>query len=186
MKKKLFLLLLVLSIPVFSYSQINLVTAGVYGGVMLPMGDFADAFKVSPVVGVSGYYDVTPNIDIIADVAYNILTTKYATYTNTNFSYLESTAGVRYNFMPTKEKVFLEAEVGAYTYTAKYDYTLYGVPYSVSNSTTDFGFNIGAGALIPLAKNFSVMGRVKFHDILTSGSSTNYIGITAGFNYLFR
>ena len=186
MKKILILLFLVLLIPVLSYSQINFATAGVYGGIMLPMGDFSDVYKASPTVGAEGYYSVTQSIDIVADVAYNFLSSKQ-TYTNTNFYYLESTAGIRYNFTPTKEKVFAEAEIGAYTFGAKFTYyDIYGTPFTVNTSTTDFGLNVGVGAVFPISSNFAITGKAKFHNVFTSGSSTNYFGLTAGFDYKFR
>jgi len=134
-------------------------------------------------VGAEGFYNVAPNIDIIADVAYTFLTPKSGTFTSSSLYFLESTAGVRYSFTPTKEKIFIEAGLGAYTAGGKF--TSGGIEYTTTSST-DFGINGGFGGLIPLSKDFSVTGKVKFHNIFSSGSSTNFFSLTAGFNYLFR
>lgn len=182
MKKKVYLLFLMLLIPAVSFSQVNLVSVGIYGGVMVPVGNFAHGYKTSPHIGIEGFRCVSKNIDVVVDIAYTILSTKFELYTNTNFYFLETTAGVRYNFTPTKEKFFIEAGIGAYTFGSKY--TFGGVDYK--SSTTDLGINAGVGGSLPIDKSFAISGKLKLHNRFPSGESTNYITIAAGINYLFK
>jgi len=180
MKKIIFTFLLVLLIPVLSFSQQNM-TVGVCGGIMNPMGNFADGFKTSPTIGAEGYYPIATNIDIFADIAYSFLSLSNPppSYSNESYYYLEATSGIRYNFMPLKEKIFVELGIGSYTFGVKYTYR--GLAYD--NNTTNFGINGGFGGILPLGSKFELMGKAKLHDIFTPGSSTMYFGLTAGINY---
>ena len=184
MKKLLFIFLLALLLPVKSYSQ-QYATIGVYGGLMVPMGNFGDVFKTSPTIGAEGYYTLAASIDIYADVGYTFLSFKNTlpTYSDENYYYLESSAGARYTFTPsTKGKIFIEAGLGAYTFGVKYTYN--GIAYN--SSTTDFGINGGVGGILPISPKFEFMAKAKLHNIFTTGSSTTYFALTAGFNYNLR
>ena len=138
MKKLLVVLTLLTFIPSLNFAQQNL-TLGIFGGVIIPTGTFADGFNLSPTVGVESYYPVDKNIDIVADIGYSFLSLKNAgnLATGYNFYYLESSGGVRLNMMQAKQKFFIEALIGGYTYGV--NYTSNGTSYS--NSTTSFGLN---------------------------------------------
>jgi hypothetical protein len=181
MKKLTFFFALVLLISSSSFAQQGLFSLGVNGGVMVPMGDFGDAYKVSPAIGLEAVYQITPEIDIVANAVYNILSSKY-TYTNTTIYYIEGTAAARYNFVKDKGVFFGEAGIGMYDFSTKY--TLLGTEYSSSSS--DFGINLGVGGKYPIDKNLDLIGKIRFHNIFTKGTSTNYISLGAGINYNFR
>ena len=183
MKKLLLVLILLTIIPSFSFAQQN-ITLGVYGGVIIPTGTFADGFNLSPSVGAESYYPVDKNIDVVADISYSFLSLKNAglLVTSENYYYLESSGGIRLNLVSAKEKFFIEALVGGYTFGV--NYTLNGLTYT--STTTSFGLNAGAGVLIPLTQQIEIMAKGKFHYVFTPVNSTSYIGFTGGFNYKFR
>jgi hypothetical protein len=180
MKKIIFAFLLLLLLPVLSFSQQN-ITIGVYGGVIVPMGNFADGFQASPTVGAEGYYPLAMNIDLFADIAYNFLSLKNTpvTVSNESYYYIESSAGVRFNFTPTKQKLFIEAGLGGYTYGYKFT----SGAYTYNSSVSYTGINGGFGVIVPFSPKFEFMGKAKFHYIFTTGNSSNYFGLTAGINY---
>jgi hypothetical protein len=182
MKKLLLVLLLLTIVPSFSFGQKN-ITLGVFGGVIIPTGTFADGFNLSPTVGVESYYPVDKNIDVVADIAYSFLSLKNPgnLISNDKYYYLESSGGIRLNLMPVKQKFFIEALVGGYTFGV--NYTINGITYT--NSTTNFGLNAGAGVIVPLSAQIEIAAKVKFHYIFTPVNSTSYIGFTGGFNYKF-
>ena len=186
--KKIFFLFLILLIPVLSHSQIKSANLGLYGGILLPMGDFSNSFNISPSAGIEGFYPVNADVDFVADISYNFLTSKL-NIPNTNYYFLESAAGIRYNLTPTKQKFFIEAEVGAYTYGNHYSDNS-GSSYNYSKSY--FGFNLGVGALIPVSNKFAITGKAKYHDVFSdgnfspSGSYSNYVTITAGITFSLK
>lgn len=194
MKKKIYLLFLILLFPVICFSQVKIVTIGFYGGVLIPTkftNDYRDNYKVSPNIGAEFLYTVSPNIGIVADVTYNLLSIDYAqTWIDRNFYYIESTAGVRYNIIPTKNIFFLEGGLGAYILKAKFTESLqpggYGNELHYYDwSSTDFGINGGVGIIFPIDNTFSITSKVKFHNVFTSNGEKNYFSITAGVNYSF-
>ncbi len=183
MKKLLLVLTLLTFIPALNFAQQNL-TLGIFGGVIIPTGTFADGFNLSPTVGVESYYPVDKNIDVVADIGYSFLSLKNAGNLVSNYSYytLESSGGIRLNLMPAKQKFFIEALIGGYTFGV--NYTSGGLTYS--SSTTSFGLNAGIGVLFPLSQQIEFAAKGKYHYIFTAVSPTSYVGFTGGFNYKFR
>jgi hypothetical protein len=161
---------------------------GLYGGILVPMGDFSNSFQISPSAGIEGFYPMNTDVDFVADISYNFLTLK-SNDPNTSYYFLESTAGIRYNLIPSKQKIFAEVEVGAYTYGNHYSDNS---GYSYNYSKSYFGFNLGVGALIPVSNKFAITGKAKYHDVFSdgnfspTGSYSNYLTVTAGFTFSLK
>ena len=191
MKKAVLVLFLVLSTVVCVNAQsIGTVSAGINAGVLIPTGDLGDFYKTSFGFGAEGTYKLSKELDIVANGIYNILTAKNTTWSDATVSITEGTAGVRYFFGSSQPKFFGEAAFGFYSTSVSYKYTttISGVTtttnYSASNS--DAGINIGAGVTAPVSTSIDFIGKLRYHNIFSSGSATNFITLSAGLNYRFK
>ena len=182
--KKIYILLTVLLLTSsLGYTQTGVFSLGANLGLYVPMGDDADAFKLSPSIGAEVGYSINPQFDLVANFSHIFLSLKGTSSSSVSYSYTEFTAGGRFNFVTEQQgKIFGEACLGSYT--AGLSATSGGTTASVTN--TEFGINAGFGGIYSINKNFDLIGKLKLHDIFTSNSSTNYLTFTAGVNYLFR
>ena len=186
---KLSILIILFFIPVLSFSQPREFTAGVYGGVLIPMADFGNSFKASPTIGLECVHTIIDyDLDFVTDVSYSPLSAKYD---NPNLAYyfFQFTPGVRYQFISTYQKFFVEFEAGAYTYGDHYSDS-YGN--SSSFSKLYFGFNLGFGGSIPLTRKLIFTVKAKIHDVFSNSSFsptdsyTNFYDITGGLSYRLK
>lgn len=200
MRKLYSFLSLIIMISVFSgiSNAQNKMSLGVQAGIAVPMGDFGDAVDLG--FGGQGnfVYSVAPNIDITGSLGY--LTWSYkleSDVTSGSFSSVPLLAGIRYTFPAKGFAPYVMAQLGLhfvsssieinydpYYYMAKGDgtsiVTSTQATYKVSDSSTKFGFGLGAGFLLPLSPKLDLDVNATFNNISTDGSSSNYIGIMAG------
>jgi len=184
MKKTVFVVILVLSSVICLNAQTTgYISSGINASVLVPTGDLGDAYKVSFGFGAEGTYKINKDIDIVATGVYNILTAKNTLWSNVTVSITEGTAGVRYFFGSSQPRFFGEAALGFYSTSVSYTYTYLGTPITYTALNSDLGINIGAGATVPVSTSMDLIGKLRFHNIFSSGSSTNFITLSAGVNY---
>ncbi|MBN1633335.1 MAG: hypothetical protein JW917_04130 [Ignavibacteria bacterium] len=166
-------------------SKYPLVSISPLGGVQFPMGNLTDSYDASFNAGLEfalrlnretalflngTYYNMPIKDDAIGADAY----------------YIAITAGPRYVFTSPKIKAqfFLEAGAGVYIFN-RGDYTINAVTIP-SETTTNFGVNVGPGVLIPLGKVADLIMKTKFHytfgDEPTGGSRT-FLGVVLGVDF---
>jgi Outer membrane protein beta-barrel domain len=154
---------------------------GLNGGVAMPMGDFGDAFKLGFAGGVYGDYWMNSKVAIGADVMYNRFTGDedvFGSGSDITFSDIQFGGHLKYKFPMEGSSMAPWLQGGVAAYNGKADGS--GVD---GDSSTDFGFNVGAG--LGFWSNPSMgLGVVGlFHDVMTEGESTQYINV--GLNLTF-
>ena len=156
---------------------------GVFGGVIIPSGTFADGYNISPSIGVEAYYPMDKNIDVVGDFSYTFLTLKNSgsLVSNENYYYLELSGGLRMNIVFPEGKFFINLLVGGYDFGV--NYTANGTDYT--SSSTSFGLSAGIGVIFPLTRKIELSAQGKFHNIFTPVNTTNYLGFNGGINYKF-
>jgi len=185
MKKVVLVFLLVLAGSIAANAQ-GYFSAGINAGVLIPTGDLGNAYKTSFGFGAEGTYKINKDLDIVGNVIYNILTAKSAAWSDATVSITEGTAGVRYFFGSSQPKFFGEAALGFYSTAVSYSTTVLGSPIKFSASNSDFGINFGGGILAPLSPSLDFVGKLRYHNIFSSGSSTNFVTLSAGLDYKFK
>ncbi|KXK01763.1 MAG: outer membrane beta-barrel protein [Ignavibacteriaceae bacterium] len=161
-----------------SNAQTSPVKVTVYGGGTLPVGSFGDANNASGNVGVDIQYTIDKNWSVYGNGAYNFLAPKTD---GVSSHIIEATVGPRYTYNFGGASFIGEVGAGIYSSSSSVS-TMIG---DISASSTDFGINGGAGLEVPISPIMNFVGKVKFHNIFTEGSSTSYMGGYAGVNYRF-
>lgn len=154
-------------------------------GVQFPVGMLNNTYKPSFVGGLD------LNLKINRETAFFINASYYDMPIKTELqgpgaSVIGITVGPRYTFTSSsiKAQFFLEAGLGVYMFHTQ-DYTTTGTPsYTFASSTTsNFGFNVGPGVIIPMGNVADLMLKVKIHDILASGGSSSFITGVIGVDF---
>ncbi|MFA7359836.1 MAG: hypothetical protein WC139_02250 [Candidatus Kapaibacterium sp.] len=152
--------------PVFSISPI--------AGVQFPIGGLNDNYGPSWNAGLEVALAINRETSFFLNGTYYNMPRKSDAVAGPDASYIGITAGPRYVFTSpkVKAKFFLEAGVGVYMYTRK-EYTTVTTPSVVvpSESTTNFGVNVGPGAIIPLGEVADLVIKTKVHYSFESGGS---------------
>ena len=157
------------------------------GGVIFPVGSFANNFDVSARVGADLNYRVNQEVGITGSIMYNLLSSKIEQ--GPNASYLSATVGPRYYFTSPKLKsmIFGETGVGVYYFTQDaYSQTAQGISTDYpSVGETKLGVNAGLGSHIYLSDILSLMLKAKYHIILGGETTRSFIGVDSGLNIRF-
>ena len=182
LKISTFLILMVfLNGTLFAQNKFEL---GVNGGLTMPTGNLGDAFNVSFNAGAEGVMLIDGTNAAYLDLSYNHLSPKGVVSSNESYSITEISGGYRRNLTTFgavgNNKLFLD--LGAGMYSTKYAYTA-GNGNTLSVSSSDFGINFGLGASFPLGSSSDILTRLKFHNIFTDGSNTNYFILGVGINF---
>lgn len=152
--------------PIFSISPL--------AGVQFPVGGLNDNYGPSWNAGLEIALAINRETSFFLNGTYYNMPRKDDTFTGPDASYIGITAGPRYIFTSPKikAKFFLEAGVGVYMYTRKeYNTTTTPVVTVPSESTTNFGVNVGPGAIIPLGDMADLVMKTKLHYSFESGGS---------------
>ncbi len=164
------------------------------GGVGVPTGNYHDDFKSGLLLGVEASYLVSPQFAIGVDGDY-----VKNSVTDTNRAALESLYGVGTDadnkfthygahaqyMMSTKEN----AKASPYLVGGA---GLYHIKESVTNSGTSvsfpsenkFGIRGGVGLNIMMSPKVGLGFQADYNDVFTSGSSTQFIGLSGGLHFL--
>jgi len=153
------------------------------GGVLtLPMGDFGNAFKMGWRAGANAGYFVTDQIQVGATGAYSQNSVNDTTLApvNSKFNILQFGAFGKYMFKMQNDRIAPYLKTGVGFYNSKVSSSGPG-----SGSSTDLGINGGVGVGFAVSPTASVFVEGAYHNIFTSGSSTNYIATNAGLSLMF-
>lgn len=152
---------------------------GIQAGIALPMGDFGDGFDMG--FGGTGTfaYHINPMLDVTGSFGYLTWSAKEG---DASFSSIPVLVGARYYFGKDKLNPYVAGELGIH-------FSTIDVPEVVipgfgtiggSESSSDFGFGVGAGILYQLSPKLDLDVNAKFNSISGDGGSSNYISIMAG------
>ena len=148
------------------------------GSLGIPLGDFDDGAKMGfHIIGAAGFKPATLPVGIQVDANFAHFATEA---TDVNAQMLFGTANAVYSFKtaPTSRlHPYLIGGLGVYNLKFTGD----AVP-DGTGSDTNLGVNAGAGFNVAAgAASLFVEGR--FHDVFTSGSSTQFIPLTVGLRF---
>jgi hypothetical protein len=160
---------LVLAAMLFAVPALSAQTSiSIAAGAALPMGDAADGFKMgyNATVGLGIKPPLAP-LGVRIEGMFNSLEVDGA---DESLRVMGVTANGTYTMVP---QFYLIG--GAGMYNSKFSI-------AGSESSTDFGFNVGAGFNIPLT-GFGTYVEARFHHIATEGDSFQFLPITVGIKF---
>ena len=151
-------------------------------GLAFPIASFGETYKSGPTFGVDISNKINKEVGFYAKFGYYIFPSKIDGASDGKF--IEYTAGPRYYFTAKnlKSSIFLEAGLGGYSFMQDAStVTINGVTTDYPEaSTTNFGINVGVGAVLFLGKSVDMIFKVKYHDVLTSDGSSSFIAPLLG------
>jgi len=164
------------------------------GGLGLPMGNFGDEFKSGLLLGVEASKMMSPQFAIGVDGNYvkndvtddnqAALDSFFGSGTEADAKLMHYGAHVKYMLSTNSESKFTPYLVGgAGLYNVKAEITPPGGP-TADDSETKFGVRGGVGANIMMGQRWGIGLQGDFNDIMTSGDSSQYIGISAGLHWM--
>jgi len=164
----------------------------VRGGVGIPMGNYKDDFKSGLLIGVDASRMMSPQFAIgvdgnyikngVTDANKLALETQFGAGTDANTKFTHYGVHGKYmmsNKEASKVMPYLVGGVG-----------LYHIKASITNSGTSFdasenkfGFRGGIGSNFMVGPNWGLGVQADYNDVLTSGSSTQYLGVAGGVHF---
>jgi len=164
----------------------------VRGGMALPMGDYGDAFKSGLLIGMDASHMMTPMLAIGVDGNYiknsptddsqTALDATFGAGTDAEAKFVHYGAHVKYMLGTKGSKAIPYMVGGGGLYNAKFGITPPGGP-EVSDSETKFGLRGGVGANFMVGTSWGIGVQADFHDVMTSGQSSQFIGLAAGLHF---
>lgn len=171
MKKIILLVLALLSFMAMN-AQAQM-SVGATAGLQLPMGDFADGFKMGIGFNISGRYMLKDNLAVGANVGFTKFGGEVDGY---SASIMPITGMVEYYFSEGSMRPFVGGDVGLYNYKINIDVA----GFESSASETYLGFAPTGGVLIEKSESLSFIIKGKYHIVTTEGSSSSWLGVNAG------
>lgn len=167
---------LVVAAVLFAVPAYAQASFSVAAGAALPMGDASDALEMgyNATVGVGIKPPLAP-IGVRIEGMFN------------SFQYKENTVGLdSYRALAGIANVTLSGPAMPIGYLIG-GLGMYNSSFSASGaikpaSSTDFGFNIGAGFNVPLT-GFSTFIEARYHHVATEGAATQFLPITVGIKF---
>ena len=160
----------------------GMIGVGVGGGLLLPMGDFGDGFKMGWRAGAGVGYFVTNDIMVGATGAYseNKVDDTTLAPADSKFKIFHYGAFGKYMFKMQNEKIapYVKAGVGFYNGKAS-------APGGSSASETDLGINGGVGVGFKVSPTAAVFVEGAYHNVFSDPDSYNFITATAGVAFMF-
>jgi outer membrane autotransporter protein len=163
------------------------------GGVGLPMGNYKDDFKSGLLLGVEASKMMSPQFAIGVDGNYVknnvtdsnrlLLEQTFGAGTDANTKFTHYGVHAKY-MMSTKEgaKVAPYLVGGGGLYHIKESITNSGT--SVDTSENKFGLRGGIGMNWMMSEKMGLGFQADYNDVMTSGSSTQFIGLSAGLHWM--
>ena len=162
------------------------IKVGISGGISQPMGDASDAYKMGFDVGaLAELHMPAMPVAVRGEFMYHRYSLKDEVAsalgaTSGNSRMLIGTANLVYSLpLPGLVKPYLIGGVGLYNGKSKLEANGSS---SESESSTDLGFNGGAGMEFGLA-GLSTFVEARFHSVSTEGSRTNFVPVTVGIKF---
>ena len=164
----------------------------VRGGVGIPMGNYKDDFKSGLLVGVEASRMMSPKFALGVDGNYvkngvtaankTALETQFGAGTDANTKFMHYGVHGKY-MMSNKEgsKVMPYLVGGMGLYHIKASITNSGTSFDASENK--FGFRGGIGSSFMVGPNWGLAVQADYNDVLTSGSSTQFVGVSGGVHF---
>jgi opacity protein-like surface antigen len=184
MKKFVALPLLMLLFGTAAFAQMQTTgpmwVLGLNVGYGLPLGDFKDGFDGAVVAGASGCYMFTDKYGLELGGEWVKFPTKASS--DVTWQFIPVMVDFVANFPMNAPVVpYLKGGLGIYFETAEVKVG----SLKVSESTNDFGFNLGGGVKFPIAETTAIDVGARFHNVMTEGKSTQYFTVGAGVDFAF-
>jgi opacity protein-like surface antigen len=196
-RKSLFLVVAVLLlVPAAAFANGGGWTIDARAGLGLPTGDFKNDFKSGLLIGVEASKMMSPQFALGVEGSYvkndvtsdnqTLLDTTFGSGTEADSKLMHYGAHAKY-MMSTKEgnKFTPYLVGGAGLYHVKAEVTPPGGP-TADNSESKFGVRGGIGANIMVGPRWGLGVQGDYNDIFTSGSSTQYIGVSGGLHFMLQ
>jgi len=165
---------------------------GAGAGYGFPVGSFRDAYDGGFTFGASGCYMFSSKhgLELAAErakfpanndyvIALEGLTGNHA---DADFVYLPIMVNFVESFPIGGSVVpYVKGGLGIYFETAEREIA----GKKQSRNENDFGFNLGGGIRLPVAKAMEIDVAARFHSIMTEDRSTQYLTIGAGIGFMF-
>jgi opacity protein-like surface antigen len=159
---------------------------GISGGISQPVGDAKDAYKMGFDVGaLAELHAPAMPVAVRGEFMYHRYNLNDAALsafgaTSGNSRMLAGTANLVYSLpLPGLVKPYVIGGVGLYNGKSKLEMNGQS---SESESSTDLGFNGGAGMEFGLA-GLSTFVEARFHSVSTEGVRTNFVPVTVGIKF---
>ena len=154
-------------------------------GVNFPLQDLNNTYSTSFNAGLDVNLKVNRETSFFLFGGYFNMPAKDASF-GPNASVIAITAGPRYIFTSAsiKAQIFVEAGLGLYIFSSK-DFNTVTTPSVLipGTSTTNFGLNVGPGAIIPLGTSMDLIMKVKIHDMFLKGGSQSFLTAQMGLDF---
>ncbi len=215
MKKLFFAVLALISLPYCATAQLTY-GSELTGNVMVPTSSFADAFSTGFGGTLGVFFDMEPNLRVTLSGGYLSSPVKESgiqdLYQQSGGTGTISSTGSAKAIplllglqiiTPGPLRVYGGIEAGIYIYAVDVSGTITDNTGSsnvtlADESRSEFGLNLGFGALFPLKDNISVAGGVKYHFVKTSEfrstsggasavtlSTNQFLSLGLGLNWAF-
>ena len=168
-------------------------TLDVRGGLGLPMGDYGDAFKSGLLLNVEASKMMTTNLAIGLDGSYlkndpsddnqAALDLAFGSGTEADAKFMRYGVHGTYMLGAAGSKTMPYFVAGVGMYNNKFQVTPPGGPES-SASNTDFGLRGGVGMNIMMSEKMGIGLQADYNDVMTEGTSSQYIGLSAGLHFM--
>ncbi len=154
------------------------------GGVGVPTGDFKNAYKSGLLIGLEASKMVSTNLAIGVDG--NYVKNKgdaavFAPGTDADFKFMHYGLHGKYMLSNDNSKMVPYMVAGAGLYNAKRSTTPTD---GFDGSETKFGLRGGLGMNIMMSQKMGIGLQADYNDIMTSGSSTQFLGLSAGLHFM--
>ncbi len=161
--------------PVFTLSPV--------AGAIFPMSELGNTYAAGFNGGLDLGVRMNRELSLYTKLGYYSLTNN--TTTAPSSSYIEISAGPRYNFTDPKLKsiFFLEAGVGAYIFSQ--DAYTEGTQTFEKISNTNVGLNVGPGVALQLSKVMDIILKSKYHMIFNDGGTRSFLTALGGLEFKF-
>ena len=167
------------------------ISAGVSGGLGLPMGDFGDKTKMGASmgfgIGALGRYAINDNLHVGAGLGYYMFSGQEIDLgllgkMKPSYNIIPITASVDYYFMTEGIKPFATLDLGMFNVGGKVEL---GGSSTAMTAETKFGFGVGAGAAMELNDNMDLFGTVKYNSVAITGGTVSWVGLNVGVSMKF-
>jgi opacity protein-like surface antigen len=148
---------------------------GLGAGLLMPMGNYADADKMGYTAGLGGTYYLPGGVGIRADVSYGTSSEKSGVADHTT-KIMGGMASVVYAFGAAGPKPYVMGGLG-----------LSNVKFSAGGtdqSETKVSFGFGAGVAFPLGTGGNrLFAETRYTSVSTSGSSVTFLPLVVGISF---
>lgn len=155
---------------------------------VLPLGDFADVSgpQIGPLFRFG--YRVMPALEVTARAGYLYGLSKDNAGMKTSVSNIPVWVGARYFFMESGAGLYGAGELGLNNMTFKLEGSVLGQSMDASDSSTRFGFNVGAGYVISKELPIDIRAQFMHHNLLGTEDGEKAmlgLGLSAGYTASF-